>query len=210
MDDQDPNQPPKSSEPRGVEDDAREIDPRDERLVTIASYADPIGANIARSVLDSEGIAACLGAETTNTMLSYYGSALGGVKLMVFADQADKAKAILAAHNAADFADSTDVAQATDEDDDEEDSLQQRERDGHIRRAWHAAVLGLLLCPPLLNLYSMYLLVRHGLLVDDPHLRANWRAMAAVVVNLLALACVAGFFLLRTMMFRDVLPPTDF
>ncbi len=185
-------------------------DPRDERLVTIASFADPIGANIARSVLDSEGIAACLGAETTNTMLSYYGSALGGVKLMVFAEQADKAKAILAAHSAADFADSDAPDQGLVEDDDEEDSPQQRQRDGHIRRAWHAAVLGLLLCPPLLNIYSMYLLARNGLLVDDPQFRGNWRTTAAIFVNLLAFAGVVGFFWLQMMMYRPVLPPTDF
>lgn len=197
----DPN-PYKSPEPP---------DPRDERLVTIASFSDPVGANIARSVLDSEGIAACLGAETTNTMLNYYGSALGGVKLMVFADQVDKAKAILAAHSAADFSDSA-APHANfddDEEDEDEDSPQQRERDGHIRRAWTAAVLGLLLCPPLLNLYSMYLLVRHGLLVDEPQYRPNWRTNAAVCVNLLAIAGVVGFFWLQMQLFRPVLPPTE-
>lgn len=169
-------------------------DARDERLVTIASFADPASANIARSVLDSEGIAACLGAETANTMLPY-GTAMGGVKLMVFAEQADKAKAILAAHSAADFADSEVHDQQFDDEDDEgEDSIIERERDDQLRRAWYAAVLGLFLCPPLLSIYSMYLLLRHGLLVDEPEAKSDWRSTAALLVNLLALVLGIAFW----------------
>lgn len=183
-------------------------DAQDDRLLTIASYADAATANIARSILDSEGIPACLGAENTNTMLWHYGTALGGVKLMVFAEQADKAKAILASHSAADFADIDAPDQAlADDGDGDDDSPLQRQRDDDARRAWYAAVIGLVLCPPLLNIYSFYLLARHGLLVDNPRLRPNWRVTGAICVNLLAYAGVALFWWAQRMMFQQLQSP---
>jgi hypothetical protein len=161
-------------------------------LVCVARFFDSATAHIARSVLDSEGLFACLDTEATNTMLPHFGTALGGVKLLVMEDQADKAKAILAAHSAADFeqpVDSDEEDLAADED--EEDSSGQSQRDGHIRRAWTAAILGIVLCPPLMSIYSFYLLVRHGLLVNDQHARPDWRVNAALVVNLLVIALTA-------------------
>jgi hypothetical protein len=183
------------------------MDHTDKKLVCIGSFGDNISANVARSVLDSEGIAACLGAEETNTMLSYMGPALGGIKLYVFEDQKAKALALLEAHNEHDFDDDHEHAveddnddAATGEDDDEEDenaaedSPDQEARDGHIRRAWMAAILGLLLFPPLLNFYSFYLLLKHQLLVDDPRYAHNWRVNAALTVNLLAMGGSALFW----------------
>jgi hypothetical protein len=186
------------------------MDHTDKKLVCIATFPDSVSANVARSVLDSEGVAACLDAEATNTMMPYLGPALGGIKLLVFQDQQAKALALLEAHNAHDFDedvhahehdpedvyddDDHDAEDGHDEEGAAEDSPDQEARDGHIRRAWMAAVLGLLLFPPLLNFYSFYLLLRHQLLVDDPRYARNWRVNAALGVNLLAMAGSALFW----------------
>ncbi len=167
-----------------------------DNLVCIASFPDSGSANIARSVLDSEGIAACLGAETANTVLAYVGPALGGVKLYVFADQVDKAKALLAAHSEQDLidelphdADEAGEAEASSpHPDDDEESPVARQRTDQIRRAWYAAILGTVLCPVVMNVYSLYLLLGEGLLWPETPQPSDWRINAALVVNLAALA----------------------
>lgn len=163
-----------------------------DNLVCIASFPDSGTANIARSVLDSEGIAACLGAETSNTMLAYVGPALGGVKLYVFADQVDKAKALLAAHSEQDLIDETegDVEHPSPHADDEEEPPAVRERTDQIRRAWYAAILGTVICPVVMNVYSLYLLLGEGLLWPETPQPSDWRINAALVVNLATL----GFY----------------
>jgi hypothetical protein len=55
-----------------------------------------------------------------------------------------------------------------------------------LRRAWLAAVGGLVLIPILLTAYSLYLLYRYRLLAGNGLLR-NWRAPAALAVNALAI-----------------------
>ena len=163
-----------------------------DNLVCIASFPDSGTANIARSVLDSEGIAACLGAETSTTMLAYVGPALGGVKLYVFADQVDKAKALLAAHTEQDLIDETesDAEHPSPHADDEEESPAVRQRTDQIRRAWYAAILGTVLCPVVMNVYSLYLLLGEGLLWPATPQPPDWRINAALVVKLATL----GFY----------------
>lgn len=161
-------------------------------LVCVARFFDGATAHIARGVLDAEGIFACLDTEATNTMLPHFGTALGGVKLLVMEDQADKAKALLAAHSAADLEEPIDSGEdGLESGEDDEDSLEQIERDGHIRRAWTAAILGVVLCPPLMSTYSFYLLVRHGLLVNEERAKPDWRINAALIVDLLVFALTA-------------------
>jgi hypothetical protein len=145
-----------------------------DKLVCIASFPDSGSANIARSVLDSEGIAACLDAETSNTMLAY-----------------DKAKAILAAHTEQDLIDETDSdAEHPSPSDDDEESPAERQRNDQIRRAWYAAILGTVICPVVMNVYSLYLLLGEGLVWPETPQPADWRINAALAVNLATL----GFY----------------
>jgi hypothetical protein len=51
--------------------------------------------------------------------------------------------------------------------------------------------LGVVLCPPLMSTYSFYLLVRHGLLVNDERAKPDWRINAALIVDLLVFALTA-------------------
>src|SRR5438034_1027533 len=52
-----------------------------------------------------------------------------------------------------------------------------------VTRAWRAAVLGLLVCPPVLHCYSLYLLLRAGLLPDELSPAGKWRAYAAFAID---------------------------
>jgi hypothetical protein len=169
---------------------------QDEKLVCIGSFGDRATASIARSVLASEGIPACLGAEETGTMLWHMGTALGGIKLYVFADQEAKARALLEAHSAADLHETSadDDDEEAEAADDEEDSRDQQAYDGHVRRAWVASVLSVVFCPIALNVYSLYILFGENLFWYPAPVRPNWRSTAALFINVVML-CGAAFLL---------------
>lgn len=64
-------------------------------LVTIARYTYPYEAQIARALLDSEGIDAFIADEQTINMQWLYSDALGGVRLQVAAEDAEWAVRVL-------------------------------------------------------------------------------------------------------------------
>lgn len=53
------------------------------KLVTVGSYYTAHDAGIARSLLEAEGIEACVNDDSTVGMLWHYGLALGGIKVQV-------------------------------------------------------------------------------------------------------------------------------
>ena len=64
-------------------------------FVTIASYPEPLEANLIRSKLLSEEIECILLDENTISVQPFYSNALGGIKLQVHEDDAVRAKQIL-------------------------------------------------------------------------------------------------------------------
>lgn len=169
----------------------------EQRLVEVGVFFDSVHANIAKSRLESEGIQACLSGEATADTLWHVGTAIGGVKLLVWEDQAIKAREILDACEPQDddAIDDHDVYDEEDEDEEasrsaaehEDSSPPRDEREAKLRRAWVAAVLGVWLCPPLLSTYSMFQLIAGGLLERSPPIRGHWRATAALVINLMVI-----------------------
>ncbi len=63
-----------------------------EKLITIATYADPIAANLAKIKLASEDIDCFLAGENA---VAVYGGIVGTVKLQVNASDVERAKEIL-------------------------------------------------------------------------------------------------------------------
>lgn len=63
---------------------------------TIASFSLPYEAQIAKSFLESEGIATMITDEHTINMDWFYSNALGGVRLNVLSGDADRASELLA------------------------------------------------------------------------------------------------------------------
>lgn len=66
-------------------------------LVEVASFRDYIGAHVAKSKLESEGIRSFLFNERLVTWNWFYSNALGGVKVMVGDSEANEALSILSA-----------------------------------------------------------------------------------------------------------------
>jgi hypothetical protein len=165
-----------------------------EPLVTVATFDSLTQAELARSVLDAEGIRSFLiDAETVN-MGWYISGAVGGIKLQVA--KSDFLPAERALHNRAgkargrgldDYglvsrtaitdephvvrqeasaANSLGSSAITDQPDvvreqvaDEDDAIEEdNEAEAMVRSALRAALLGLILLPPLLHIYSLWLL----------------------------------------------------
>jgi DNA-directed RNA polymerase subunit RPC12/RpoP len=68
-------------------------------LVTIATYWEPIEANLMRSKLLSEGIECILLDENLISVQPFYSNAIGGIKLQVLENDSVRAKEILAEAN---------------------------------------------------------------------------------------------------------------
>lgn len=66
-----------------------------EKLVTVATYHEPIGAHLAKTKLESEGIECFLADEHIVRMYSWVSFALGHLKLQVKESDAEKAVAAL-------------------------------------------------------------------------------------------------------------------
>jgi hypothetical protein len=68
-------------------------------------------------------------------------------------------------------------------------------RDYLAERAFRAAFLGLFLCPPLLHLYSLWLLLQLSSLPDEISPASKWKYYTAMAIDLVILVSVALFIL---------------
>jgi hypothetical protein len=148
-------------------------------------------AELARSILQSQGIPSRVQQGELVTTLSYLGTALGDVRLAVAERDAPRALAIL--RELRDRA-----AQAELEDDDWDDELPVYGEGGYadddddeeervapplnpeLVRAYRAAIIGLLVLPPVINFYSLWIIARNRLWREE-----NWRFPVAILVNIL-------------------------
>jgi hypothetical protein len=161
-------------------------------MKTIASFGDPIAANLAKARLGDAGIDAFLANEASVGMAWHLTNAIGGIRLQVADEAADEASAILA--------DKPEAIQSTDQlegeqpgsddviepdseiiaDDAEEVPINLREQTAD--RALRGAMFAIFLFP--LELYVFYLLIRvfNSELPLGPRHRRN--AIIAAVINL--------------------------
>lgn len=231
-------------------------------LVTIARFAHAAEAHAARNRLERAGILAVVSDELVANLLSYIGSAVGGIRLQVDAADAQRASEVLlgipddelpedlkgywrcrecqqivdpgfdvcwsCSRPREDVADPTfrpTLAVLADEAEEdfaahgpmfellqpscESAGVDGRnpyapsgisrsaasasglmitrlpDRDELVLRAWRASVLGIFMLPPLLHLYSMYLLLRASLGGGTLSPRANRRFYWALLINVL-------------------------
>ena len=75
--------------------------PAGDELVTVATFSDPMEAQLARAKLESGGIRGAIADDNLVAMDWYYTNAVGGVKLQVTADDLAAAREVLAEVEAA-------------------------------------------------------------------------------------------------------------
>jgi len=168
-------------------------------LVPVTSFATAPEAELARNALAEVGIEAFLEGDQVVSALWYLSNAIGGVKVLVAREHAARAREILeekdAGEGAEPSADRVALADAFPAKSDaaEDAVLETDAQDAVARRAWLAAVIGLFVCPPTLNLYSLWLIFRIAF-NDAPMSPTGWRRFyGAVLVNLLCFAGIGVF-----------------
>jgi len=119
----------------------------DESMVTVASFGTPIDAHVARGRLEDNGIDAYVADENMVGVAWHLGLAVGGVKLQVAAEDAERAREILASPSALE-----------DETGDAEEKAPPPGGEDLSRRALVAAFWGILVPP--LQFYSLWLVGR--------------------------------------------------
>ncbi|MCE5268580.1 MAG: DUF2007 domain-containing protein [Planctomycetaceae bacterium] len=201
-------------------------------LKTIVTYATPEEAEVARAVLENEGIVASFENASFVGMAWYLSNAVGGVKLQVSEADETRARNVLAetVHAASSQptsvrscaacgaelperfdvcwycgaaldaepgaaaplqADASAVAQVANQELAEEVAP----GDEHAWRAFCAAVIGIFVCPPILNLYSIWILLRLIASGDTLSRKGKRYVVAAMLVDL-ALGLSAGWLVI--------------
>jgi Putative prokaryotic signal transducing protein len=182
-----------------------------ESFVTVATFETPMEAQLARNQLDEEGIDAFLEGAETVVMFTNLGGAMGGVKLQVAAEDARRAQAILGQRLQSpdkpvrdDYgldreASKTAIRARAFDVDEEEEELPESAADATARRAWRAAVIGLLVFPPLLHVYSLWQLLQIPAAEDQLSDAGKRRLYAAVALDAIVFGAAAllWFGLLR-------------
>jgi hypothetical protein len=160
-----------------------------DRLVTVATFGDPVEAAMARNALEAGGIRTYLRDEEAVAVNWSLGNALGGIKLQVNAWDFERAELLLS-RQAREAAEQPPAEQAL------ETALTTAEAAEELRheraeqapanrcadRAFRAAVFGLLFWP--IQLYATWMLLSllqaEGTVTPD----RRWKVWAAVVINI--------------------------
>jgi hypothetical protein len=170
-------------------------------LRVVGKFPSSAEAELARSILRVEGITSRVQQGELVTTLSYMGTALGDVRLAVAERDAPRALAILrelrdrAAQAELEDDDLDDDLPVYGEggyagDDDDEDERVAPPLNPELVRAYRAAIIGLLVLPPVINFYSLWIIARNRLWREE-----NWRFPVTMIINVLG--AILGGMILR-------------
>jgi Putative prokaryotic signal transducing protein len=180
-------------------------------LVTVATFADPIEANLAKNRLEAAGVRASLANEQTVDMDLLLGNALRWIRLEVGDKDADAARAVLNQHEETEapsaagteevsfaIGEAQPIFEPDQEDHEEEEGADDFDRAPSIRerdaeRAFRGAVLGVLFFP--IQLYAFYLLVK--IFISEESLGDRERRKAIIAAVLCLFTLVAMYLYLR-------------
>ena len=175
-----------------------------DNLVTLANFSSATEAALAQSRLEQHGISALVDGDVASTMLNHVGPGLVSARVVVRQGDLSQAREILQSmlpeqehpgsaadepwDDAWDEDDLLDEDWADDpyEDDpyDEEPYSEEPATTPPVTRAFRAAVLGAILFPPLLTVYSLSIIVRHRLWEPQPgEHRTDYRVYLSLLFN---------------------------
>jgi hypothetical protein len=144
-------------------------------LRTVARFATPTEAAVARNALEAAGIAATIADELTLTADPLFSGAVGYIKVQVRETDLERAAEVLADAGGSDELEPGDEG-------DEFPPVSPGER--LVEFAYRAALMGILACPPLLHLYSLGLLLWVGAVHGNLPPAANRKYWIALIVDL--------------------------
>ncbi|HKC59812.1 MAG TPA: DUF2007 domain-containing protein [Myxococcales bacterium] len=156
----------------------------DEGPLVVATFALPTEAEMARGLLESNGIQALLRDEGLVGVHPLLSNAVGGVKVVVPAEDAERAREIL--NDAGEGSESTgpELVDPVEQDPSEADVL--------AARALNAAGIGLLVFPPMLHIWSAWVLLRVFSSSAPLSPSGRKRALLALTIDLLVFIAVAA------------------
>ncbi|MBD2194136.1 MULTISPECIES: putative signal transducing protein [Calothrix] len=164
-------------------------------FVTVATYSNSLEANLAKQLLEAEGISSYLANESTVDLAWHLTVAVGWIKLQVHEQDAAQAKFILGSSNL-EVESAAEGEEMTAEDTDDDDIIPVSWADQTADRAFKVAVIGLILIFLPFQLYSLWLLLR--LLVSRTRDRISknrrWKVITALLINLLNLSILWTIF----------------
>jgi len=152
--------------------------------VVVASFVGIGEAEVARGMLESAGIQVHLGNRHLVSMFWHYSQATGGVRLMVTAEDADRARQLL------------DLRQPALEPVDEDTRAP---GDVMIERAWKSTIIGFIGMPPALHLWALWLLQR-AYAAGGPRTDRGRKLAARTVVVSGGMVVLAAAVLLRSVL----------
>jgi hypothetical protein len=168
-----------------------------DRLVTVATFHEPVAAAMAKNFLEGHGIPAVLFDEDTIATDWMLSTAIGGIKLRVDAIHFERAELLLTQNQAereeADDEDEPSTLTAIATREIAEDMKSEREDrlpiNQHTDRLFRVAVFGLIFWP--LQFYAIYLLME--ILSEEGSVSANrrWKIWASIPLMLIPLILMA-------------------
>jgi hypothetical protein len=166
------------------------------RPVVVAAFTGVPEAEIARSALEAEGIEAILQGDQLIGVAWHLSNAVGGVRVVVPAAQEERARAVLAGLDPGQQAEveagEEEAAPALDAAGGAAAGPEEGPADLLAKRAWLSTLIGFLILPPLLHLWSLWLLLQ-ARRAGGPRTEAGKRfAFRAVAVDLLVLCAIGA------------------
>ena len=143
-------------------------------LVTVATFTTPLEAELVRGRLDEEGIAAFVADGELVTADWTMSNAIGGVKVRVAAEDADRARAVLA-----ELVEEPEGYEAP------------TEAEALAQKALYASLLGTVIPP--VQLYTLYLLSRYWAEAGEETGRTKRLALGAALLTVPSFALMAVF-----------------
>ena len=157
---------------------------RDDSLQVLTRVPNELEAALIVNTLTEYGIPATATGGFTS---GFKAEAPGDVRVLVKRSDIAAARDLLRAAT-------EDVEDATPPLGDESPNSVAEEPSPELARAWRAAMIGLVLFPPLLHLYSLWILLGRGFLFSASGPIA-WRARAALLLDVVAILAFGGLYL---------------